>query len=358
MAIHFVVLLFVVVVACLWTPENSRRLSICCALIFFSLIAFRNGGSVDDHSVYESTFKIFSNHRHFVDWIELYTQLEIFVALLFGWSVKGFYFLSALTSACFLGISLPYFIKKRNEFVIYWIGLALLHYFSCTGVIIQVQCAAMLMYNITLQLRGKKVFSFIFYFLMCLVHSAAIMMLPLWFMIQYRNKIFNQNRLRYWPYLMLIFSLLGGVKFLILRCSDYIPGEYQYIVEIIMNGESADKKGFLIFFCLFCYSITLFKVKLKNCDRFKKSALIAVFAYLSLYFSSFGVLFLVRIAYYLLFLSPFCFAYVPLHKFEKAMLGVFMSAYFAYTMFHFDTPVISDYQGNIDLSEQYTSASN
>jgi hypothetical protein len=323
--------------------------------VFFSLIAFRNGGSVDDYAVYEDIYKTLTENPHFVEWVEPFTQLEIAISNLLGWSVKGLYFLSALITAIFLGISLPYFIKKKSEFVIYWMGLSLLHYYSCTGLIVQVQCAAMLMYIVTLQLRGKTKLSFFLYIILCFVHSAALIMIPLWLLIEYRRKIFNQKRLKYAPYIFLFFCLLGGFKLLLLKFANLIPSNYSYIIEMIIDGENADKKGFLIFFCLSCYTLTLLRVKFKSVDGYKQAALIAVFVYLILYFASFGVLYLFRIAYYLLFFSPFCFAYIPLHKFEKKVLGIFMCAYFVFTMYHFDTYVISDYEGSLNLYQNYTS---
>lgn len=350
MAIHVILLFIVIFVSFGWNKKNSRTISFVCAFLFFSLIAFRDGGCTDDALVYKPIYDSLKEARwKLVSWVEPFSWLEINTSLLLGWSVKGWYFIIAFISAFFLGMSLPFFIHNRKEFTMYWIGLFLLQYFGCATVIIQVQAAAMLMYIVVLQLKGRNKLSLLLMISLCLVHSASVLMIPLWFMIKYRDRIVKLDLHVMLPWFILILSLLGAVKSMILLGQNFIPEEYSYIVTFIVEGNTDDKKGFLIFFSFACYLLLLKSV---NCSKLSievKTVIICVMTYLCLYFSSFGVSMLHRVAYYLVFFSPFIFAYIRFKNKEAILLSMFMIAYFIFTLFHFFYPFFEDYSGSVDL---------
>lgn len=92
MILHIILLAIVVFIATLWTPKQKRKNAVLCSFVFFSLIAFRNNGSVDDAAVYVPMYKMLSgNNEGLVGWVEPFTQLLILISTYFGWSVKGLY---------------------------------------------------------------------------------------------------------------------------------------------------------------------------------------------------------------------------------------------------------------------------
>lgn len=350
MILHIILLAIVVFIATLWTPKQKRKNAVLCSFVFFSLIAFRNNGSVDDAAVYVPMYKMLSgNNEGLVGWVEPFTQLLILISTYFGWSVKGLYALFAFLSALFLSLSLPYFIKNRSQNILYWIGLFLLHYLSCANVIVQVLSSAMLTYFVVLQLKGYKKLSFILFVLLSFVHSASIIAIVLWFAINYRDKLFTKRKMTYIPILCLAIGLLGGIKFVLVYGADWVPDQYKYLVDAVIQGESLDKKGILIALTLTSFLYTVMHINIKTIDYHQKAACIATAIYLSFYVFSFGVLFLFRIAYYFIFFSPFTFAYIPLKKDMKILFSMFLITYFIYTLFHFDTLFITNYTGSINL---------
>lgn len=350
MIAHIFLLAVVVVIASIWTPKQKKKNAICCSFVFFSLIAFRNNGSVDDAAVYVPIYKMLSgNNEGLVGWVEPFTQLLILISTYLGWSVKGLYALFAFLSALFLSLSLPYFIRNRSQNILYWIGLFLLHYLSCANVIVQVLASAMLTYIVVLQLKGYKKLSLVLFILLPFVHSASIIAIISWFAINYKDKWFTRKRMIYIPILCLVIGLLGGIKYVLIYGAAWVPDEYKYLVDAVIQGETLDKKGLLITLTFFSFLYTIMHINIKSIDCYQKAACIVVAIYLSFYVLSFGVLLLFRIAYYFIFFSPFAFAYIPFGRNMKILLGLFLIAYFIYTLFHFDTVFIIDYAGSLNL---------
>lgn len=353
MILHIILLAIVVIIATLWTPKYKKKNAVWCSFVFFILIAFRNNGSIDDAAVYVPIYEMLSeNNDGLVRWVEPFTQLLILISTYLGWSVKGLYALFAFLSALFLSLSLPYFIRNRSQNILYWIGLFLLHYLSCANVIVQVLASAMLTYIVVLQLKGYKKLSFVLFILLSFVHSASIIAIVLWFAINYRDKLFTKSRIMYILILCLVIGLLGGIKFVLVCGADLVPDEYKYLVDAVVQGQSSDKKGILIFLTLASFLYTIMSINIKTIDYHQKVACIATAIYLSFYVFSFGVLFLFRIAYYFIFFSPFAFAYIPLKKDTKILFGIFLIVYFIYTLFHFDTVFITNYTGSLNLRVQ------
>ena len=46
----------------------------------------------------------------------------------------------------------------------------------------------------------------------------------------------------YIPILCLAIGLLGGIKFVLVYGADWVPDQYKYLVDAVIQGESLDKK--------------------------------------------------------------------------------------------------------------------
>ncbi len=348
MLIHFIPFFGVLCCSLLWSKETKFKNALLCSFLFFSLIAFRNGGSIDDSPVYINIYNIAKSTNDYLYFAEPYIQFICFISRLLGFSAKGVFFFYALGTSIFLALSIPYFINSKRQNILYWLGLFLIHYVSCANVIVQAFASSVILYSSVLQAKGYKKTSLFLYLISILIHSASIIAIVLWISIRHK-RIFNKKIFVYIPILLLFFGLVNGAQQFLLIFENLIPDSYYYLVEMVKDNQTKDQKGVLMFFSFICYLITSLKIKSFKTNNFRLIAWIGTSLYFCFIFTSFGVAYLFRIAYYFMFFIPFAFAYIPLNKSGATMLSLLLMIYFAYVLSCYDTHFFQNYSGSINL---------